>query len=434
MNAQLKVAIAGLGTVGAGTFRVLQQHSELLTERCGHALVVSAVSARDRGRDRGVDLKNVPWFDDPAQMAGEAEADVIVELIGGADGIAKQVCETAISHGRHVVTANKAMLAHHGISLARLAEGKGVVLAYEAAVAGGIPIIKAIREGLAGNHLERVYGILNGTCNFILTEMRRSGREFEVVLKEAQELGYAEADPSFDIDGIDTAHKLAILAAVAFGCEMDFDGIYTEGIRHVSALDIGYAEELGYRIKLLGTVRPTADGLEQRVHPCMVPLSAPIAYVEGVDNAIVADGDCVESAMFEGRGAGAGPTASAIVADLVDIARGTRLPTFSVPADHLAKIPSAPMDCHRGAYYMRLMLVDRPGVIADVATVLRDEKVSMESMLQRQRAPGAAVPVVITTHATNESAMRRALQKIDCLDTVVESPRMIRIETLDGTA
>ncbi len=432
MNAQLKVAIAGLGTVGAGTFRVLQEHGELLTERCGHALVVSAVSARDRGRDRGIDLKNVPWFDDPAQMAAEAEADVVVELIGGADGMAKQICETAIDHGRHVVTANKAMLAHHGISLARLAEGKGGVLAYEAAVAGGIPIIKAMREGLAGNQLERVYGILNGACKFILTEMRRSGRELEVVLKEAQELGYVEADPSFDIDGIDTAHKLAILAAVAFGCEMDFDGVYTEGIRHVSALDIGYAEELGYRIKLLGMVRPTEDGLEQRVHPCMVPLSAPIAYVEGVDNAIVADGDCVESAMFEGRGAGAGPTASAIDADVVDIARGTRLPTFSAPAEHLAKIPSAPMDRHRGAYYLRLMLVDRPGVIADVAAVLRDEKVSMESMLQRQRAPGSAVPVVITTHATSESAMRSALQKIDRLDTVVESPRMIRIETLDG--
>lgn len=434
MNAQLKVAIAGLGTVGVGTFRVLQTHGELLTERCGRELVVSAVSARKRGRDRGVDLKDIPWFDDPAKMAAEAEADVIVELIGGAEGMAKLVCESAISHGRHVVTANKAMLAHHGISLARQAEGKGVVLAYEAAVAGGIPIIKAMREGLAGNHLERVYGILNGTCNFILTEMRRSGREFDVVLREAQELGYAETNPSLDIDGIDTAHKLAILAAVAFGCEMNFDGIYTEGIRHISALDIGYAEELGYRIKLLGMVRPTEGGLEQRVHPCMVPLSAPIAYVEGVDNAIVADGDFVESAMFEGRGAGAGPTASAIVSDLVDIARGTRLPTFSVPAEHLEKIPSAPMDSHRGAYYVRLMLVDRPGVIADVASVLRDEKVSMESMLQRQRAPGSAVPVVITTHATNEAAMRCALQKIDRLDTVVESPRMIRIETLDGRA
>jgi len=434
LNAQLKVAIAGLGTVGVGTFRVLQTHGELLTERCGRELVVSAVSARKRGRDRGVDLKDIPWFDDPAKMAAEAEADVIVELIGGAEGMAKLVCESAISHGRHVVTANKAMLAHHGISLARQAEGKGVVLAYEAAVAGGIPIIKAMREGLAGNHLERVYGILNGTCNFILTEMRRSGREFDVVLREAQELGYAETNPSLDIDGIDTAHKLAILAAVAFGCEMNFDGIYTEGIRHISALDIGYAEELGYRIKLLGMVRPTEGGLEQRVHPCMVPLSAPIAYVEGVDNAIVADGDFVESAMFEGRGAGAGPTASAIVSDLVDIARGTRLPTFSVPAEHLEKIPSAPMDSHRGAYYVRLMLVDRPGVIADVASVLRDEKVSMESMLQRQRAPGSAVPVVITTHATNEAAMRCALQKIDRLDTVVESPRMIRIETLDGRA
>ncbi|MEQ9042590.1 MAG: homoserine dehydrogenase [Alphaproteobacteria bacterium] len=434
MNAQLKVAIAGLGTVGAGTFRALHEHGELLTERCGRALVVSAVSARERGRDRGIDLKNVPWFDDPVQMAAEAEADVVVELIGGADGVAKQVCEAAIRKGRHVVTANKAMLAHHGIPLARMAEEKGVVLAYEAAVAGGVPIIKALREGLAGNALKRVYGVLNGTCNFILTEMRRSGREFKAVLKEAQKLGYAEADPSFDVDGVDTAHKLSILSAVAFGCEIDFEGVYTEGIRHVSALDIGYAEELGYRIKLLGTVRLTEDGLEQRVHPCMVPLSAPIAYVEGVDNAIVVDGDFVESAMLEGRGAGAGPTASAIIADLVDIARGTRLPTFSVPVKHLAKIPSAPMDRHKGAYYMRLMLVDRPGVIADVAAILRDEKVSMESLLQRQRSPGAAVPVVITTHETSESAMRQALKKIDRLDTVMESPRMIRIETLGSGA
>ncbi|MGB1547779.1 MAG: homoserine dehydrogenase, partial [Alphaproteobacteria bacterium] len=333
-------------------------------------------------------------------------ADVVVELIGGADGVAKQVCEAAIRKGRHVVTANKAMLAHHGIPLARMAEEKGVVLAYEAAVAGGVPIIKALREGLAGNALKRVYGVLNGTCNFILTEMRRSGREFKAVLKEAQKLGYAEADPSFDVDGVDTAHKLSILSAVAFGCEIDFEGVYTEGIRHVSALDIGYAEELGYRIKLLGTVRLTEDGLEQRVHPCMVPLSAPIAYVEGVDNAIVVDGDFVESAMLEGRGAGAGPTASAIIADLVDIARGTRLPTFSVPVKHLAKIPSAPMDRHKGAYYMRLMLVDRPGVIADVAAILRDEKVSMESLLQRQRSPGAAVPVVITGHASGAQENR----------------------------
>jgi len=434
LNDPLKVAIAGLGTVGAGAFRVLQGHGALLAERCGRPLAIAAVSARDQSRDRGLDLQNVPWFDDPVQMAAEADADVVVELIGGADGVAKKICETAIQHGRHVVTANKALLAHHGLALARQAEAKSVVLAYEAAVAGGIPIIKALREGLAGNRLQRVYGILNGTCNFILTEMRRSGREFDAVLKEAHALGYAEADPSFDVDGVDAAHKLAILASVAFGCEMNFAGVYTEGIRHISALDIGYAEELGYRIKLLGLARLTEDGIEQRVHPCMVPLSAPIAHVEGVDNAIVADGDFIESAMFEGRGAGAGPTASAIVADLADIARGTRLPTFSVPVEKLAKIPAAPMARHKGPYYVRLMLLDRPGVIAEVTAVLRDENVSMESMLQRQRAPGEAVPVVLTTHATREAAMAQALEKIDCLDTVVESPRMIRIEALHSAA
>ncbi len=434
MNDPLKVAIAGLGTVGAGAFRVLQSHGALLAERCGRPLAIAAVSARDQSRDRGLDLQNVSWFDDPVQMAAEADADVVVELIGGADGVAKKICETAIQHGRHVVTANKALLAHHGLALARQAEAKSVVLAYEAAVAGGIPIIKALREGLAGNRLQRAYGILNGTCNFILTEMRRSGREFDAVLKEAQALGYAEADPSFDVDGVDAAHKLAILASVAFGCEMNFAGVYTEGIRHISALDIGYAEELGYRIKLLGLARLTEDGIEQRVHPCMVPLSAPIAHVEGVDNAIVADGDFIESAMFEGRGAGAGPTASAIVADLADIARGTRLPTFSVPVEKLAKIPAAPMARHKGPYYVRLMLLDRPGVIAEVTAVLRDENVSMESMLQRQRAPGEAVPVVLTTHETREAAMVQALEKIDCLDTVVESPRMIRIEALHSAA
>lgn len=430
MKGPLKVAIAGLGTVGAGTFRLLAAHGDLLAKRCGRSLAIVAVSARDRDRDRGLNLENLPWFADPVQMAAEADADVVVELIGGADGVAKQVCEAAMAQGRHVVTANKALLAHHGLDLARQAEGKGVVLAYEAAVAGGIPIIKALREGLVGNRLQRIHGILNGTCNFILTEMRRSGRDFATVLKEAQALGYAEADPSFDVGGVDAAHKLAIMASVAFGCEMDFAGVYTEGIEHISALDIGYAEELGYRIKLLGMARLTEDGLEQRVHPCMVPLSAPIAYVEGVDNAIVADGDFVEGTMFEGPGAGAGPTASAIVADLADIARGTRLPTFSVPVEALAKIASAPMTRHKGPYYVRLMLVDRPGVIAEVTAILRDEKVSMESMLQRQRAPGEPVPVVLTTHATREAAMRRALEKIDRLETVVESSRMIRIETL----
>ena len=363
-------------------------------------------------------------------MAANADADVVVELIGGADGIAKAVCDQAIAVGRSVVTANKALLAHHGTELARTAESAGVALCYEAAVAGGIPIIKALREGLAGNQLARVYGILNGTCNFILTTMRETGRDFDDVLAEAQALGYAEADPSLDIDGVDAAHKLAILTSVAYGCEVDFDGVHIEGIRHVSAEDIAFAEELGYRIKLLGIARRTEHGIEQRVHPCMVKLDTPVAHVEGVFNAVVAEGDFVGTTVFEGRGAGAGPTASAVVADLIDIARGNRIPTFAVPAGQLAPAKTAPMDQHFGAYYVRLMVLDRPGVIADASAALRDHRVSMESMLQRGRDPGEPVPVVITTHETREAEMIRALDQISALDTVVETPCMIRIEPL----
>ena len=430
MNGALRIGIAGLGTVGAGTLRLLQAHRDILAQRCGRSIAVGAVSARERKRDRGVDVSTLRWCDDALALAGDPEIDVVVELIGGSDGIAKPLIETAIANRKHVVTANKALLAHHGTALARAAEAAGVTLAYEAAVAGGIPIIKALREGLAGNRVERIYGILNGTCNYILTTMRRTGREFADVLAEAQKLGYAEADPSFDVDGIDTAHKLAILTSVAFGCEINFAGVHVEGIRNVSAMDIAYAEELGFRIKLLGSARPTEHGIEQRVHACMVPIGTPIAHVEGVFNAVVTEGDFVGQNVAEGRGAGAGPTASAVVADLIDIARGRTLPTFSVPAVQLKRLSPSPMERHRGAYYVRLMVVDRPGVIADVTAALRDEQVSLESMLQRGRAPDEAVPVVLTTHETEEASMRRALDRIASLNTVVEPPHMIRIETL----
>jgi homoserine dehydrogenase len=430
MNAPLRIGVAGLGTVGAGTVRLLREHGGLLAERCSRSIVIGAVSARDRGRDRGIDLSGLRWCDDPLALAGDADVDVVVELIGGADGVAKQLVERAIAGRKHVVTANKALLAHHGTALARAAEAAGVTLAYEAAVAGGIPIIKALREGLAANRVERIYGILNGTCNYILTTMRRTGREFADVLAEAQHLGYAEADPSFDVDGIDAAHKLAILTAVAFGCEVNFAGVHVEGIRNVSAMDIAYAEELGYRIKLLGLARPTEHGIEQRVHACMVPIGTPLAHVEGVFNAVVTEGDAVGQNVVEGRGAGAGPTASAVVADLMDIARDRALPTFSVPASQLKPLAPSPMERHRGAYYVRLMVVDRPGVIADVTAALRDEQVSLESMLQRGRAPDEAVPVVLTTHDTEEASMRRALARIARLGTVLEPPHMIRIETL----
>ncbi len=430
MSKPLKVGIAGLGTVGASTVKLLQQHADLLAQRCGRAIRVTAVSARNQGRDRGIDLTGVTWHADARALAHDPEVEVVAELIGGADGVAKSLVEAAIGAGKQVVTANKALLAHHGTALGRAAEAAGVAIAYEAAVAGGIPIIKSLREGLAGNRIQRVYGILNGTCNYILTTMRQTGREFADVLAEAQKLGYAEADPSFDVDGVDAAHKLAILTSVAFGCEVNFAGVHVEGIRHVSATDIAFAEELGYRIKLLGLARPTEHGIEQRVHPCMVPIGTPIAHVEGVFNAVVTEGDYVGQSVASGRGAGAGPTASAVVSDLIDIARGRVTPTFGVPAAALTRLQPSPMARHTGAYYIRLMVVDRPGVIADVAAALRDEKVSMEAMIQRGRAPDEAVPVVLTTHETDEAAMLRAVERISRLDAVREPPRLIRIETL----
>lgn len=426
--APLRIGIAGLGTVGAGVLNLLNVQAALLAQRCGRPLVVTAVSARDRGRDRGVDLSGVRWYEDATHLAADPDLDVVVELIGGAEGIAAHTVETALAHGHHVVTANKALLAHHGARLARLAEERDLTLAFEAAVAGGIPVIKGLREGLAGNQVSELHGILNGTCNYILTEMRTRGLEFADVLAEAQAHGYAEADPSFDIDGVDAAHKLSILTSVAFGTAVDFASVHVEGIRHVSALDIGYANELGYRIKLLGIAKRTAEGIEQRVHPCMVPLGSPIAVTDGVFNAVVADGDFVGRVVLVGRGAGAGPTASAVVADLVDIACGRRVPTFGIPATQLAPVVPAPLSARRGRYYVRLMVVDRPGVIADIAAALRDQSVSMEAFLQRGRAPGEAVPVVLTTHDTQESAMLRALAGISALDAVLEQPRMIRIE------
>lgn len=428
MSEPFKIAIAGLGTVGAGTLKLLAEQSELLALRAGRPLQVSAVSARSRGADRGVDISAFEWFDDAVELARAADCDAVVELIGGSNGAAKAVCEAAMAAGRSVVTANKAMLAIHGTELARRAEEAGVALAYEGAVAGGIPVIRALREGLAGNRIARVQGILNGTCNYVLTVMRETGRDFADVLAEAQSLGYAEADPSFDIDGVDAAHKLALLSAVAFGAEVDFAGVYTEGIRNITSMDIEYAEELGYRIKLLGIAEMNDDGIHQRVHPAMVPADAPIAAVEGVFNGIVTEGDFVGTTVLEGQGAGAGPTASAVVADLVDIACGRRAPTFGVPASALRPVPSLPMDRHVGPYYVRLMVIDRPGVFADIAATLRDAEISFESVLQRSRAPGDVVPVVLTTHETSEAAMQLALAGIERIQAVREPPHMIRIE------
>jgi homoserine dehydrogenase len=396
----LRVGLAGLGTVGTGTVTVLRQNAAMIAARAGRPITVTAVSARDRTRDRGFSTEGLTWHDDPLALARA---------------------------GKPVVTANKALLALHGAELAGLAEEHGVALAFEAAVAGGIPAIKALREGLAANEIRAVSGILNGTCNYILTVMREQGRDFAEVLADAQAFGYAEADPAFDIDGVDAAHKLAILGALAFGQPVDFSALHVEGIRRVTALDIGFARELGFRIKLLGIARRTEEGVSMRVHPAMVPEAEEIAQVDGVFNAVVAEGDFVGRVMLMGRGAGAGPTASAVVADLIDIARGRLTPIWGAEGHALGTLPGLPMSAHHGAYYLRLMVRDRPGVMAEVTAVLRDARVSLQSMLQHGRAPGESVPIVLVTHETTEGAMMQALSAIARLDSVLEPPALIRI-------
>ena len=428
MTRPLSIGLAGLGTVGGGVLAMLAGNADLIAARAGRPIAVTAVSARDRTRDRGASLAGLRWYEDPVALAGDPGVDVVVEAIGGSEGPARALVEAALRAGKPVVTANKALLAVHGAELAALSEQQGVALAFEAAVAGGIPVIKALREGLAGNRISRVAGILNGTCNYILTVMRERGREFADVLADAQKLGYAEADPAFDVDGIDAAHKLSILAALAFGRPVAFEAVYIEGIRRISALDIAFAGEHGYRNKLLGIARRSEAGIEARVHPCMVPQAAPIARVDGVFNAVVAEGDFVGRVMLEGRGAGAGPTASAVVADLIDLARGRGTPVWGAASGALSDAPSLPMEDHVGAYYLRLMVVDQPGVIAEVTAVLRDAGISLESMLQRGRSPGEAVPVVLVTHETRESDMRAALARIAELGAVLEAPQLIRIE------
>ena len=428
--APLRVAIAGLGTVGAAVADLLTSRKTLIKERCGREIVISAVSARDRLRDRGVDLTGVDWYEDAAKMASQADAEVIIELIGGEGGVAKTICENAISSGRHVVTANKALLAMHGMAFAKAAEKASVGLLYEASVAGGIPIIKSLREGFAGNKISSVHGILNGTCNYILTTMRETGREFDDVLTEAQDLGYAEADPSVDVGGIDAAHKLALLASVAFGAEVNFHAVHVEGIQFISADDIAFASELGYRIKLLGIANQTELGVEQRVHPAMVPIASPLAHVEGVFNAVVVEADAIGTSVLQGEGAGAKPTASAVVSDLIDIARNTVLPIFSVPVSELSQPNSVSLDNRLGPYYLRLIVLDRPGVIADVSAALKEEGVSVEVLLQRGRSEEGSVPVVLKLHETVEANVRRAVEQIAQLDSVVERPCMIRIEEI----
>ncbi|RJF87250.1 homoserine dehydrogenase [Oleomonas cavernae] len=431
MTEPLRLGIAGLGTVGGGLVRLLDAHGDRLALRTGRRIEIAAVCARDKTKDRGLGhaLDGVRWHDDAVALARDAQVDVLVELIGG-NGVAKDAVEAALSLGKPVVTANKALLAHDGLALARAAERAGVALNFEAAVAGGIPVVKALREGFAGNRINALFGILNGTSNYILTSMAATGASFESALAEAQALGYAEADPSFDVDGVDAAHKLSLLASLAFAAPVDFSAVYVEGIRRITALDISFAHELGFRIKILGIARATDHGLEVRVHPAMVPEGTALAHVDGVYNGVVIEGDFVDQMVFEGRGAGAGPTASAVMADIVDIALGLKLPLYGVPVDRLGQIAMASIDRRIGACYLRLSVVDRPGVIADIAAILRDEQVSIESLLQRGRAPGEAVPVVIVTHEVEEAAMRRALARMGALATVLEPPTMIRIEEI----
>ncbi|GLQ07617.1 homoserine dehydrogenase [Sneathiella chinensis] len=426
----MRIGVAGLGTVGVGVLKIIEQHGKLLSDRTGRNFEVVAVSGRSRTKDRGVSLDGMTWYDNAVDLASDPNVDMVLELIGGSEGVARDLCVAALEAGKPVVTANKALLAVHGTELARLAEKNNVPLAYEAAVAGGIPIVKAMREGLAANAISRVYGILNGTCNYILTEMEETGGDFAAILKDAQDLGYAEADPSFDVDGVDAAHKLAILTSLAFGTPVDFDSVYIEGIREVSAQDIAFAQEFGYRIRLLGVARRTEQGIEQRVHPCMVRKDTAIANVSGVFNAVVAEGDFVDSTVYEGRGAGEGPTASAVMADVVDIAAGRVSPTFGIPVDKMTDIPKIPVEEHVGCYYVRLSVFDRPGVIADISAVFRDEEISIESLLQRGRSPEEAVSVVLITHEVKEAALSRALEKIEAFDHSAARPRMIRIAKL----
>jgi homoserine dehydrogenase len=426
MSDPLRIAIAGLGTVGAGVVRILQTHGPLIAARAGRPIEIAAISARSRSRDRGVDLSAYAWEDDPVALARRADVDAVVEVIGGEDGPAKATAETAIAAGKHVVTANKALLARHGQALAEAAEAKGVALRLEAAVAGGIPIVKALSEGLAANGITRVMGVLNGTCNYILTRMEATGASYEAALAEAQRLGYAEADPAFDVGGADAGQKLALLAAIGFGTRVDFPGVALEGIERVSLADIAQAADMGYRIKLLCVARMTPEGLEARTQPCLVPAASPLGALEGVTNMVVVEGDFVGQTIYRGPGAGAGPTASAIVADLIDVARGARAPAFGLPAASLAAAQRA-ADGSEAAYYLRFALTDAPGTLAQVAAALGAAGVSINRMRQYEHADEEA-PVLIVTHRTRRAALDAALGTIAALPVCRATPVALRIE------
>ncbi len=426
----LRIGLAGLGNVGAGVVKLLDRNADLIARRADRPIIVTAVSARDRNRDRGADLSGFAWVDDATELATRDDVDVVVELVGGSDGPALTLARRTLDAGKAFVTANKAMLAHHGLELAALAEAKGVALKFEAAVAGGVPIIKALRESMAANRIARVYGLLNGTCNYILTRMEAERLDFDMVLAEAQAAGYAEADPSFDIDGIDTAHKLSILAALAFGARIDFAAVATQGIRAVELADIDQAAALGFRIKLVGLAEHEdgADGtLFQRVHPALVPFDHPLAAAAGALNAVAAEGDFVGRLFFQGRGAGEGPTASAVVADLIDIARGITGHPFGMPVAALTALPAADPASRRGRYYLRLTVADRPGVLAELTAALRDHGVSIESLIQRGHAASGDAMVVMVTHTAGEAQVLASLAQMERSDAVTGAPVMMHI-------
>ena len=432
MARTINIAIAGLGTVGAETYRIITEESDFLKARSSANFNVVAVSAKSKDKKRDVDLTGVEWIADCRDIADIDNIDVVIELVGGSEGVAKDLVEKAITNGKSVITANKALVATHGNNIRELVAKHDVMFGYEAAVAGGIPIIKTIREGLASNRLSKIYGILNGTCNYILSVMRETGQEFEDILADAQRLGYAEADPSFDVDGVDAAHKLAILSAIAFQTPINFSGVYVEGIRLISPIDIDFATELGYRIKLLGIGELLGNGLQQRVRPCLVPVNIPIAQVEDVFNAVAAEAEGLGTSLSYGRGAGAGPTSSAVLSDLLDFANNRRTSFLGTADSELVVRPIQELQKLSGSYYLRLQVYDRPGVLADLTAVFRDKGVSVEALLQRGRNPDGTVPVVLTTHETSEEAIQKSVAEFEKLENVVEKPCILPIENFAG--
>ena len=422
----LRLGIAGLGTVGTGTVKIIQKHAAMLSSRAGRPVAITAVSARDRMKNRDVDLSGYAWETDARALAVRDDIDVFVELIGGDEGIAREAVTAALKAGKDVVTANKALLAIHGQELAQMAEDAGRVIRFEAAVAGGIPIIKSMTESMAGNRISRVMGVMNGTCNYILTRMESAGLPYEAVFEEARQLGYLEADPTLDVGGIDASHKLAILSSIAFGTQVAFDGVEIEGIERISIDDIHRAADMGYRIKLLGVAQMTGRGLEQRMSPCLVPADSPLGQLQGGTNMVVVEGDSVGQIVLRGAGAGEGPTASAVMSDIIELARSVRMPVFGQPAKQLKKAIHA-RTAVPAAYYLRLALLDKPGALAKVATVLGDAGISIHRMRQYDHQDGPA-PVLIVTHKTTPDAIDHAIEALPKTGVIAEDPVELRIE------